>query len=440
MKIRHKCAIAVVIIFILNTVLFAAVYNHLLSPRVSNEFTTTQSELDAVTLQTAKDISTLDDVIDFSVYLSGMQKSYQNNNTQSGRMLGVSVRDSNNSVIFELPVPKRPQLNFSSSAMFQHHGTPYMLVLYEAYPIDNVIKIQPAKYVLGAEILIILFLLLLTTFVIYRTHIRRIESLKNMVDAYKNGTIPQESKVHDELGELQNSFVSMARENREEKQKQARMIASISHDIKTPLTSIMGYTQRLEKSQLTEEKRSKYYRTIHDKSLAIRDLVREFDDYLSCHIENNLQKKPCTVKEVCEIIASDYKYELDDMKISFSVNDTCPETKIAVDISKFRRIFGNIIDNSLKFRKADQPCIICLTVSRLDCTVDFAVSDNGSGVSPENLEQIFEPLYTSDGGRSVCGLGLAICSEITKAHDGKIWAENNTKDGLTVHVVIPVLK
>ena len=138
------------------------------------------------------------------------------------------------------------------------------------------------------------------------------------------------------------------------------------------------------------------------------------------------------------MVIVDNQEELDGMGIALRVEDHCPETLLWVDISKLRRVFGNIIGNSVKHMKgADR--LIKVTVDQVPDGVRVAVSDNGVGVPEENLDRIFEALYTADESRSVAGLGLAICKEIIEAHKGRIWAENRPGGGLTVVFVLRLL-
>ena len=97
---------------------------------------------------------------------------------------------------------------------------------------------------------------------------------------------------------------------------------------------------------------------------------------------------------------------------------------------------SNIFTNSVKHFKDDNKRIV-VEIMKLDGVIAFRFSDNGKGVPDDKLELIFEPLYTSDEGRKVAGLGLSICREITEAHDGRIYAEKSEMGGLAVTVELP---
>ena len=115
------------------------------------------------------------------------------------------------------------------------------------------------------------------------------KELQKSIKNYKFGVKPTKTQGHTEIDLIQNNFVDLVDALEEEKEKQNRIIASISHDIKTPLTAIMGYSDRLLNSSLDNEKKKSYIEKIHNKSLTLRDLTEEFDDYLSCNIVETLK-------------------------------------------------------------------------------------------------------------------------------------------------------
>ena len=294
------------------------------------------------------------------------------------------------------------------------------------------------RYLFWGEMMALPIILAVMMVIIYLLYIKPIEQLQKAITGYGKGSRLLRMERPDEIGNLHNAFVDMTERLDQERQKQDRIIASISHDIKTPLTSVMGYTERLRRGGLSPERQERYIDTIYDRSLAIRDLIDEFDDYLSSHLQGSLRCQQVAVADLCRMVIVDNQEELDGMGIALRVEDHCPETLLWVDISKLRRVFGNIIGNSVKHMKgADR--LIKVTVDQVPDGVRVAVSDNGVGVPEENLDRIFEALYTSDEIRSVAGLGLAICKEIIEAHKGRIWAENRPGGGLTVVFVLRLL-
>jgi signal transduction histidine kinase len=166
-------------------------------------------------------------------------------------------------------------------------------------------------------------------------------------------------------------------------------------------------------------------------------LIEEFDEYLSFHMRNELKQQRISVEKFCAILKSDYEVELAERGVAFSVNVSCPKETLFVDISKMRRVFGNIISNSLKHLSLKEPSISIFCSKQGDDAI-FSVEDNGPGLAPEEIQRIFDLFYTSDKSRSVAGLGLSICKEIVEGLDGKIWAENNESGGTSIKISLPV--
>ncbi|MBO4422884.1 MAG: HAMP domain-containing histidine kinase [Clostridia bacterium] len=247
-----------------------------------------------------------------------------------------------------------------------------------------------------------------------------VESIRN----YKSGLKIRKTDRRDEIGELYNSFSSLTNQLDEEKAAQNRIIASISHDIKTPLTSVMGYAEFLKNPNLPEERRRKYINTIYAKALDIQDTVTGFDDYLSHNLDLNLKCEFMTVRELLTSAENDIRTDTVGSGVTVSADPgDCGDEQIYADRSRLRRVFMNAVSNSLRHSEK-KDLSITLSAQKSGDDIIIKIRDNGRGVKPDQLEKIFEPLYTTDTSRSVAGLGLSICREIIGSHGGKIWAES----------------
>ena len=121
-----------------------------------------------------------------------------------------------------------------------------------------------------------------------------------------------------------NATVQLTEDLEVEKAKQNQIIASISHDIKTPLTSVMGYAERMQKSALTPERTSRYVSTIYDKAQTIRDLAEEFDDYLSCNLPGSLKKQIVTTNQLFSLLQEEYQEELTSLGVQMNLANQAP--------------------------------------------------------------------------------------------------------------------
>lgn len=257
-----------------------------------------------------------------------------------------------------------------------------------------------------------------------------IEDIRN----YKLGKKPESVEVNNEFDLIKNEFVALVDSLEEEKKEQNRIISSISHDIKTPLTSIIGYSNLIEENNLTKQEIITYNKKIYDKSIHIKKLLNTFDDYINNHNNETLKINEITIKELVDDLNSDYKIELENNGIFFVINTKLSKEILKVDILKMKRIFSNMISNSVRYLKKDG--LITISITKDENNYQFIVSDNGKGVDEKIINKIFEPLFTTDESRKNSGLGLSICKEFVEMHGGHIKAYNN--QGLSIEFTIPI--
>ena len=279
------------------------------------------------------------------------------------------------------------------------------------------------------ELLFVAFALFILITIIYSVMLRPFRVVYKAIEEYDRSGKLMEIKLKGYAGRVYRRFASMAKNVESQQQNERRIIASISHDIKTPLTSIMGYSERLKKEKLTPERKERYINTVYDKAVDIRTIVDEFDEYLGYNMPYEMKKRKITVGEIKKCLISDYADDFMLSGISFEIrNHADEEAEIMGDIQRLKRVCSNILSNSVKHFKGDEKKIL-VEIFPADEMIAVKFSDNGKGVPEEKLELIFEPLYTSDEGRKVAGLGLSICREITEAHDGRIYAEKGEGGG-----------
>lgn len=260
---------------------------------------------------------------------------------------------------------------------------------------------------------------------------RIIEDIRN----YKLGKKPKKREINNEFDLISNEFVMLTDDLDKEKQEQNRIIASISHDLKTPLTSIIGYSELL-KEQDDGTNTMKYINKIYDKAMHIKDLLATFDDYIVNQDKVSLKLSNIQIKDIVNELNNDYKIELENKKIKFEVKSSVDNEYIDVDVVKLKRIFSNMITNSIRYLEKDG--IISIKISKDNDYIKFKVSDNGCGVDSKIIDKIFDPLFTTDYSRKIHGLGLSICKEFVEMHGGYIKAYNSK--GLTIEFTIPIKK
>ncbi|MFA9466603.1 MAG: ATP-binding protein [Velocimicrobium sp.] len=218
----------------------------------------------------------------------------------------------------------------------------------------------------------------------------------------------------------------------EQEQLRANILRSISHDLRTPLTSISGNADMLLESQdrMSLEQKSKIYSDIYDDSMWLVNLV---ENLLSVtRIENGSMKLNMQSELVDDVISESMKHinrRAVDHDICVRQEDDMLVAKM--DAKLIMQVIINLIDNAIKY--TDKGSKIVLDVKKIDDEVKIEVSDNGAGIPDDQKEKIFTMFYTTNNmiadGRRGMGLGLALCKSIIEAHGGKIWVSNNKPVG-----------
>lgn len=425
MSIRTKLLLFVLCAFLANILLVYGYYNLFLSREIYSFNTSMHEQLQDETNRIAKEINDRDDFSDILNTIAA-QKGYL-----------IEVSDEKGEPVFQAGEETSVNVKNNAANLFHIGDRVYLLKVTQMMQLKNIAAYGIAWDIFLAEMTIICIILLFSAVPIYWGFAKPIISLYKSMARYNKGLRPARVVRDDEIGLLHNEFVTLTETIEKEKQKQHLIIASISHDIKTPLTSIMGFAERLKKTSLSPDRHEQYVNIIYNKSVSIKKLIEDFDDYLNLHIHSGLKQQRISVDKFCNILKTDYEAELVEKGVAFSVQVACPDEVIFIDITKMRRVFGNIIDNSLKHFREQEPSITVSCFRQAD-SVCFSVDDNGTGIPDGDLLKIFDPFYTSDKGRKVAGLGLSICREIVEACGGKIWAENSETGGASIKICLPV--
>jgi len=216
-------------------------------------------------------------------------------------------------------------------------------------------------------------------------------------------------------------------------------VANVSHELKTPLTSIAGYAETLATEDAGKET-ERFARTILNNAHRMQRLV---DDLLDLsRIESGRWQPSPGHADVAAIAAEAWAAFADrarDARVEFTVAATAGGG-VTADPDALRQIFTNLFDNALRHTPAGGR--IKVSVDRAGGGgVNVAVSDTGSGIGPEHLPRIFERFYRADPGRSReeggTGLGLAIVKHLLEAHGGRVEASSTLGKGTTIRMFFP---
>ena len=293
--------------------------------------------------------------------------------------------------------------------------------------------------------LFISFMLVGDAIVVYWRLIRRyrqmqlrhvIEELHYIADGHFDHRIPfvvktDLQKVIDSINALVDSTVASMEEERQIEQSKDDLITNVSHDIRTPLTSIIGYLGLLKSSELNEDQ-TKYIQIAYDKALQMKALAEDLFEYttLRSSTNNKLVLAPLHVNSMLEQVAAGFELEAEKKNITFNVITRPRDLVIDADAKMIVRMLNNLISNALKYgRGATEIDLIANKVNNE--FVEHRVQNNGEQIPKKSLQKIFDRFYRVESSRNLktggTGLGLAITKSIVDLHGGNIKCQSTAE-------------
>lgn len=210
--------------------------------------------------------------------------------------------------------------------------------------------------------------------------------------------------------------------------QQQDFVSAVSHELKTPLTSIRMYGEMLREGWAVKEKRKSYYDFIFYEAERLTRLINNVLQLARLsHNEQNANLSPLTVKQVLAELKPRIISQLEPSGFELSVlaDETADEAKINIDIDSFLQIFINLVDNALKFSVAAKVKKIDLCYKKLnDSTIQFSVRDYGPGIASDQLKKIFQLFYRSENELTRetvgTGIGLALVQQLATAMNAEV--------------------
>lgn len=300
------------------------------------------------------------------------------------------------------------------------------------------------------------FLLLWFLWRLEKRVFRPIDKLKNGVEEISKGNyqVAVESDSIKELGfiaVLVDAFNDMARKlqageklKSEYEENRKMLIANISHDLKTPISTVQGYIEAILDGVVdSPEKQKKYFKTIYQNTVYIDRLI----DDLFLFSKLDLQKldfhfELVQAKAFMNDLMEEFKFELEERQYRFVYEDDLEaDCLINIDRKRLHQAFRNIIGNAVKYG-GGRDLVITVRLREQEDFIAVTVEDNGPGISEEKLPYIFDRFYRIDAERTKdlmsTGLGLAIAKELVQAHQGRISAANRERAGTCFTISLPM--
>lgn len=241
---------------------------------------------------------------------------------------------------------------------------------------------------------------------------------------------PQLAEIQDELNLVKMQSLRNSQLAAEAVQRKNDLIMYLAHDLKTPLTSVIGYLTLLRNEEkISEELRGKYLSISLDKAERLEDLINEFFEIARFNLSSiTLEYSRVSLTRLLEQLAFEFKPLLDEKGLTCRL-DVSPDLIIRCDVDKLQRVFDNILKNAVNY--SFEGGEIGISVKQVGEKYSIRFMNSGNTIPQEKLGRIFEQFYRLDTARSSksggAGLGLAIAKEIVTLHGGTITAKSENE-------------
>lgn len=224
---------------------------------------------------------------------------------------------------------------------------------------------------------------------------------------------------------------------KQSEQAYKRLMTSLSHDVKTPLTSLVGYLEAIQEKFVTGKEKEEYLEIALNKAHHLKGFVEALFDWVKLDAKEQVFKlEQQDINELTRDILANWIPTFEEEHFDYHIDISDKECFIRLDSNAYIRIVNNLIQNAITHSEGTK---IDLQISENEQNVMVQISDNGKGISPNDLPHIFDRLYQSDESRSTNGngLGLAIARELVHLHKGTIHAEKSLSGGTTFTIKLP---
>jgi len=335
-----------------------------------------------------------------------------------------------------------------------HNNKVILKVIFYQYKSNKSIEDKARFYNMltyGFGITFIIILIVIFTWYMSVTILKPLEELNIATKNISNGNLDYQIQYqnNDEIGKFCIAFDTMRKKLKESLENQVKyeksrkeLIASISHELRTPITSIRGYVEGLEEGIASDKDMfQRYISVIKDKTEKLDHLIDDLFQYSQMESgQLDMNRQSVNSFELFEEIFGNLEIEFKDSNIDFLIEKPFPMVEMNIDYYRISQVIDNLIHNAK--RHVNHNGRIIVGASLKGKNIEVFVEDNGEGIPEEDLGYIFEKFYRGEKSRSReyggAGLGLSICKYIVEAHGGKIWVKSKKGQGSTFYFSLPI--
>jgi two-component system OmpR family sensor kinase len=250
----------------------------------------------------------------------------------------------------------------------------------------------------------------------------------------------------DEIGQLTQTFNTMASRLEASEQTRKQLMADIAHELKTPLTVIGGTVDGMMDGVFNAD--AEHLGTIKEQTVLLTRLIGDLRDISMAETgQLKLEKTYSDIPELVRQVLLQFENAAAEKRIKLQFKDAAALPELLIDPSRIKQVINNLLTNAIRHTPVNGT--ISIRIEKSDRNIKFnkkhiliCISDTGEGIPPEHLSHIFDRFYRVKSARSRndggTGLGLAIASQMVQAHDGRIWAESEIGKGSTFFIALPV--
>lgn len=223
------------------------------------------------------------------------------------------------------------------------------------------------------------------------------------------------------------SMMQQAKHQQQANQTQREFIANISHDLRTPLTSIVGFLGLMEQQpQLPQQQMQKYIHIAYQKAQQLQSLINDLFEYTTTTTASiHLHWQNLDMVQMVEQLAAEFELQAQKQQVQIVTQTPAHPIIIQADTEKLGRVFNNLIMNALKYGRGARH--LWLQVQDAAQVVQVTVANDGVSIDPQNQQHLFERFYQSSANGSGSGLGLAIAKNLIMLHHGQISVQSNQR-------------
>lgn len=246
---------------------------------------------------------------------------------------------------------------------------------------------------------------------------------------------------NDELGQLGAAFNFMANHLQEIEQSRQEFIANISHELRSPLTSLRGFLQAVLDDAVPKANREHYLNVAFDETNRLSRLVNDLLDCAALQSASfSLNLTEINLNELIRRVVVQMEPQINEKKLDVRINLISPDPIIRADWDRVQQVLVNLLDNAIAF--SSEGGKLTLSTAREGDRVKVSVADTGIGISAEELPKIWDRFHKVDRSRSRTrcgtGLGLSIAKRLVEAHGGTITVESTVGQGTTFSFYLPI--